>query len=656
MCGIAGILRVHPPGQPPPPPEQAIPESWLDILDESIKHRGPDGHGRFRDRATRPDGSTVDVALVHRRLSIIDPKDGHQPMVSSSSGARRAREGPQGPPESDLVAVIFNGCIYNHRDLRRELTAAGHQFDTDHSDTEVLIHGWREWRHDLLNRLEGMFALVLWDRARGSVVAARDRFGEKPLYGISLQDPDARRANRFDALAYSSALPGLHRLAREFPHNPDDHLATTGLADWLRFGFACSTPSLLHDTIHPCEYFDSNQSPFQQRPYGALALARSSGSPARDQSLSAPVAEALLDRAVSRRLEADVPVGCFLSGGIDSSLIALFAARRLGTLKTFTVRMPDPRHDESKHAEAAARAIGSDHETLECDARPAEDLASLIRCMGLPFGDSSLLPAYWVSRAAGSRVRVALSGDGGDELFGGYERYTAAEYLARFRAVFRLLPGRLGQGSHPKSRLAKVSRLAAAARSDGYIDLLSIFPRPMLDLLLGPTMPPSEYPKVDPGTAHAMARDVWSYLPDDLMRKTDTASMAVPLEVRAPMLDSDLVFATERAPLSDLMPRGQRKGLLRQVASRYLPPQIINRPKQGFAVPVGDWFRTDYGNMKTLLLDHLNSTEPWGSPSLGIDLNMKFVRQMLSEHMNQKRDHSQRLYMLLVLSIWAKSL
>src|SRR5690606_25812982 len=208
VCGIAGILRVHPPGGPVPPPGAAIPESWLDILDESIRHRGPDGEGRFRDRAVRPDGTVVDVAMVHRRLAIIDPACGHQPMVWSASRGlwpheevnRRAGVMSKGDPavgsppiahaagtpdagsSEAQVAVVFNGCIYNHRELRRELQAAGHRFETDHSDTEVLVHGWRAWGPGVCDRLDGMYAFAIWDRAAGTLALARDRMGEKPLY------------------------------------------------------------------------------------------------------------------------------------------------------------------------------------------------------------------------------------------------------------------------------------------------------------------------------------------------------------------------------------------------------------------------------------------------------------------------------------------
>jgi asparagine synthase (glutamine-hydrolysing) len=218
----------------------------------------------------------------------------------------------------------------------------------------------------------------------------------------------------------------------------------------------------------------------------------------------------------------------------------------------------------------------------------------------------------------------------------------------------------LTSDADPRSRRSRLSRLAQAARHDSYRDLVSVFPEALLKRLLPGSAAKATrgsgffggYPPR--GVESAINEDLANYLPDDLLRKTDSASMAVALEVRCPFLAPGVAGPASKATISSLMPRGQRKGLLRQVARKYLPADIVDRPKQGFAIPIGEWFRNDYGGMKQLLLDHLNSAEPWGPPSIGIDLNMKFVRQMLDEHMDRRRDHSQRLYMLLVLSIWAK--
>lgn len=364
------------------------------------------------------------------------------------------------------------------------------------------------------------------------------------------------------------------------------------------------------------------------------------------------------------RLETDVPLGVFLSGGIDSALIASIAHKTRPDIKAFTVRMPDPEFDESTEAAETAAAIGINHALLDCDPEPASDLVMLIEQLGLPFGDSSLLPTYWVSKAAREHVKVALSGDGGDELFGGYQRHTINPTLNRWRHLLRLIPTGLLNRRKPSSHSTYLARLVTAARYGGYDELLSIFPTPDLRRLIpaidGQPTGADGFERVDDPLRH----DFTHYLPDDLLRKTDSASMAVGLEVRAPLLAKELVEAALRTPLDVLMPKGQRKGLLKQVARRYLPDHIVDRPKQGFAIPVGEWFRSDYGGMRQLLHDHLESADPFpGLGEAGVEINMAFVRRMLREHdaagersLNpwHGRDHSQRLYMLLVLSIWAK--
>jgi asparagine synthase (glutamine-hydrolysing) len=701
MCGIAGILRTLR-VETAPPPELSIPEAWLDVLDEGIRHRGPDGHGRFRDRVVREDGAVVDVALVHRRLAIIDPATGGQPMISE-----RGRDLPAGGAEG-LVAVVFNGCIYNHRELRKELDAAGHRFTTDHSDTEVLIHGWREWREKLAERLEGMFAFAVWDRGSGTLFLARDHYGEKPLYvcdtrlcqtdehlplemldggdePLSNDHPLLKNPNQMFAFASSAAcLNAISNIVGPTPvamwRDPVTRAQWTRA--WLKEGFAAVSPigvtaelgpsharlvgqeakaevgSLWCDLDHPSVFA---YEPDRLRPLGGARFDQGGFGPRTvpRHAISAIDVDALLRCAVERRLEADVPLGCFLSGGVDSSLVALNAKRAMGQLRTFCVRMPDPRYDESKFAEEAAKVIGTEHVTLECDPRPAEDLVRLISQLGLPFGDSSLLPTYWVSRAAGTVVKVALSGDGGDELFAGYDRHLAALVLRRWSWLLALVPSGLLPRANPKSAWSRLARLADAARN-GYGEIRAIFSRPDLVRLAG-RRPPGTWAMdlrtvlspVRPTLAAALTTEL-AYLSGDLLRKLDTASMAVPLETRCPFLDTELAAAVHAADPRDLIPGGQRKGLLRQVARMHLPPEIVDRPKMGFAIPIGEWFRTDYGGMRQLLMDHLESAEPWGPPDLAIDLNMAFVRRMLGEHMSGRRDHSQRLYMLLVLSIWAK--
>lgn len=683
MCGIAGIIRIHDPKDgTPPPPLEAIPEEWLDVLDESIKHRGPDGQGRFRDRAVREDGTIVDVALVHRRLSILDHAGGHQPMVHDGQRLRpdltyQPGETPivasEVEPNLPLVAVVFNGCIYNHRELRKELEAKGHVFETDHSDTEVLVHGWREWELQIIEHLDWMSASHIWDRMPGQLSIGRDLSGEKPLYDGPLHLSNAR------GLVLTSSAAGYSRFSQLTDCHEHCQQISSYLDNWIAQG-SDSSPASMVNSLWPGSWSvlptppnrngSSDGASFNTPVLNRGQLQHHSIiKPTRlltkwHDDLGSASLSRLLTASVSSRLEADVPLGVFLSGGIDSGLIAAIAKQHRPDIKTFTVRMPDKRFDESEAAAETAKHLGTDHHTLDCDPHPASDLVNLIYQLGLPFSDSSLLPTYWVSKAAREHVKVALAGDGGDELFGGYRRHTIAPTLSRYRHLLRLIPTRLLSQRTPGSRSDYLARLATAARTGGYPELLAIFQTPDLRKLITPTDGDSfgsdKFEKItDP-----LRYDFDHYLPDDLLRKTDTASMAVALEVRAPFLARELVEAALRTPLDVLMPGGQRKGLLKQVARRYLPDHIIDRPKQGFAIPIGEWFRTDYGSMRTLLYDHLESAEPFpGLAEAGVNINMDFVRQMLREHdaAGEKslnpwhgRDHSQRLYMLLVLSIWAK--
>ena len=677
MCGIAGIIQIHDPKDgPPPPPLEAIPEAWLDILDESIKHRGPDGQGRFRDRAVREDGTIVDIALVHRRLSIIDHAGGHQPMVHDGDRLRpdltyQPGETPiiasEIEPDKPLVAVVFNGCIYNHRQLRAELETRGHVFETDHSDTEVLVHGWRAWEMHTLNQLDAMYSCMLWDGSTGQLAYGVDDAGEKPKYQGMFRPENCR--------VLSSTLPGLIQFSIVTVDEPDS-VYLPGFESWIRYG-AEWIPAVPAYSSTPRRWCICPNTPrrgaeetnprFTQTPLRSTYIRRRL--PERSESNSSTLrsienATQLVEHAVCSRLEADVPIGVFLSGGIDSALIASIAHQHRPDIKTFTVRMPDKRYDESQAAAQTAQVIGTDHTTLDCQPSPASDLIMLIEQLGLPFGDSSLLPTYWVSKAAREYIKVALSGDGADELFGGYRRHTIAPMLNRWRHLLKLIPTSLLNQRTPGSRSTYLARLAAAARYGGYTELLAIFPTPDLRKLIpsidGEPVGYDTFERIDDPLRH----DFTHYLPDDLLRKTDTASMAVGLEVRAPFLARDLVEAAMRTPIDVLMPNGQRKGLLKQVARKYLPDHIVDRPKQGFAIPVGEWFRSDYGGMRQLLYDHLESADPFpGLADAGVEINMSFVQRMLKEHdaageqsINpwHGRDHSQRLYMLLVLSIWSK--
>jgi asparagine synthase (glutamine-hydrolysing) len=576
-----------------------------------------------------------------------------------------------------LLAVTFNGCIYNHRELRSELIALGHRFNSDHSDTEVILHGFRQWGTGLIHRLDGMFAIAVYDRTRGQVTLMRDAAGQKPLWycetGVASMPAGTQRVQATGERVLMFASLPAPLLATVFAASPAG-VDLQSLTRWLHQGY--DTQSLYGPIrqVFPGEVVvwppvSSRQGIkadkwSEQRSVELPARSRVAGG-----GLNADALDARLQQIMPMHLDADVPLGCFLSGGIDSSLIAAYASKHRADLRAFTVAMPAGSYDESPLARQIAHHLKIDHQVLACDAgSAASDLVQLISLLGLPLGDSSLLPTYWVSRAARQHVRVALSGDGGDELFGGYDRYRAARLLARWKSWLSRVPVAPGLGLDPKSRRTRAARLLTAARNLGYVDLTAIFPSPMLRALMpqhaGASGLPCEVLVSPEGLApkDPLRLDFDTYLPGDLMMKVDTASMAVALEVRAPLLSQPIRDAALATPLETLMPGGRLKGLLRELAGRHLPADITRAPKRGFSIPLGDWFRSDFGKLRQLLLDHLTSSEPFGKSSLGIDLHRPTIQRLLDEHLGMGScsrpmvDHSQRLYMLLTLSIWAKGL
>lgn len=741
MCGIGGILRVTPPGEAHEP----IPDAWVDALDAGIAWRGRDGAGRFRDTVTREDGTVVEVALVHRRLAIIDLEGGAQPMVLHAKDcpacAAKLRERAKSDAADARLAVAFNGCIYNHRELRNELEAKGHVFSTDHSDTEVILHGWIEHEpaseetefdedviHEPGNWLKGMYAFALWDGTDGQLFLSRDRFGEKPLW-ISIR-------NGHRTQAFSSSTQCI-RAAAITSDAVTSLMPKRAVVDMTAFGFGASTLWTRRDEsesgafeiptgacLQSLDVPHSQANPltlgsmlsivgviiFVLVVLGIVALAAagvaaliiatlfflvsalaSTGliwialklpvpwvvakgiKAARKRPGASPETqtefEQLLELCVAQRLEADVPLGCFLSGGVDSSLVALMASRHVQGLTTLTVRMPDARYDEARYAEIVADRLGTRHLTLECDgSTAADDLVALIRAMGTPFGDSSILPTWWLCREARKHLKVALAGDGGDELFFGYDRYRSSRYLrwpARW-GVACLPLGKLDR-SDPKSLDDRKARLITAARHGGYLDLLALFPTPDRRRLLGRAKGEIVGRRRPGASARAMRGfDLDYYLPGDLLRKVDTASMLAGVEVRLPFLDSELADAALRVSARDHMAKGEGKHILKQIARKHLPAEVIDRPKMGFAIPISEWWRADFGGLGTLMMEKLSRERPFGRVHEVLDIDVGFVREMIDEHRAaggmapafttravRARDHGQRLFSLVSLAVWA---
>ena len=427
----------------------------------------------------------------------------------------------------------------------------------------------------LIEQLEGMYAFAIWDRVRASVALGRDMFGEKPLYMQETEPADIQPT--IAAFASDAKAVGLSLLVTgslPIPSNP------ARLTEYLDVGYAWNGET--HYEPPPVR----NQHPGSMR----IVLDDTNGAENHwsdlvddEQSIADSNFDRLLSSAVSRRLEADVPLGCFLSGGVDSSLIAYFAKQAKSDVQTFTVRMPDVRYDESSHAEIAAKFIGTVHHTLDVAMRPADDLVHLVHILGQPFGDSSILPTYWVSKAARQCVKVALSGDGGDELFLGYERYQAASFIQKNWKLLRLIPKFLLYRTHPKSTIHKIGRLGEMARNYprlGIHGMESIFLANEICELMSTDSWVDWEETPSEGLADLRAFDLRNYLPNDLLTKVDTASMACGLEVRCPFLDRDLARAALSMPIDQLMPNGQRKGLLRNIARKYLPKEIVDRARR----------------------------------------------------------------------------
>ncbi len=624
MCGIAGIVRFD---------DQPIDTSRAQRMRGFIDHRGPDGQGISHHAR---------CSLIHTRLGVIDLLGGAQPM---SIPAARSR----GP-----LTLIFNGEIYNHRSLRRQLESLGHAFVSDHCDTEVLVHGYREWGSEMPKRLHGMFAFAIWDMQHQTLFLCRDRMGKKPLY-LRWSGRSNTGSTGPAELTFASTMSTLIGAASaDLPATIDPQ----SLLTFLRFGYTFERSLIQGIEEMPAARWltvDGHGTVTQERYWQPPPISRSSTSIGAVRAT-----RELLEEAVSKRLEADVPLGCFLSGGIDSSIIAALAQRQLKErghepLKTYCVAMPDLDYDESEHASLVARHLGTKHRQLTADPHEnvIDDLKRLISVMGEPTADSSILPTFWLCRTARQEVTVALCGDGGDELFGGYDRYRAMRILARHHWWLNHTPLSLLRSANPRSRIHRLARLVEASRlhdeSLRYQSMIQLFSHEHLTRLMpGHTPAPlgqlPGWPIEDDPSHAAMRWDLMHYLPFDLLRKMDRASMAVALEVRCPILDTQVLDLAGHLPTSVLMPGGRPKGLLRQVAADLLPASIVARPKRGFALPLGRWLR---GPLLAPLRQYLLEGDLHS-----LNLNRPAIESLIHEHQSESTDHTHRLFALLMLSLW----
>lgn len=609
MCGIAGIVSFTSDYRPSP--------DELAKMSQQIAHRGPDGEGTlFFNTATAGGG------FAHRRLAILDPDPRSNQPFSATYQGRAAH-------------LIYNGEIYNYRELRKRLETELPNYPwRTAGDTEVLLAAYFAYGANCVDHFLGMFAFAIFDEAQGSLLLARDRLGQKPLY--------VAEAN--GKVAFASELGAVAALAW-----PDRSVSTEALTHYFSFGYI-PAPHTIYTGIQKLP-------PAATRHFTALPTVSAKANiyydpNQRNDAPPDPVSATRLavEAAVASQLVSDVPLGCFLSGGIDSAITTLCAARALqaqgkGPLLTFTARFDDPRYDESPHAAEVAAHLGTKHLAFTIYPKAAEDLPLLARRYGEPFADSSALPSYYLSRETRNHVKVALSGDGGDELFAGYDRYRAMRLAERIRPLAWALPPLPTRG-HPKSKVTRVARFlnsAHLASAQRYESLMRLFPAgtfttpPLTGTIGGHAFPPGHL--VDA----AMQLDRLTYLPDDLLTKLDRASMACALEVRCPFMDHHLVSLAASIPAKTHLTQG-KKSLLKQAFSADLPASVFSRPKSGFAVPIGDWFR---GPLRDMLTDTLLSPNAFNAKILP----RESIETLLLQHQHGT-DHSQRLYALLMLELW----
>jgi asparagine synthase (glutamine-hydrolysing) len=568
MCGLTGFVG-------------AGSRSDLEAMAGAIVHRGPDDVGFHFE----PEHG---LHLGFRRLSIVDLADGHQPMWNEDSS----------------ICVLFNGEIYNNVELRAALVAAGHRMRTDHSDTEVLVHGYEEWGEDLPRRLNGMFAFVIWDRGRRRLFAARDRFGEKPFY-YTVSPGLFAFASELSALIRHSAV--------------ECTIEEAALQKFFAYGYIPAPGALYRNTRKlpgGCSLtFDLDNSELRERRYWRFAIEADEHAPEERIPALAEELRSLLECAVTRRLVSDVPLGIFLSGGIDSSTVLVLAARQRDPagLDTFTIGFNEPSFDETPYARAVAAAFGTRHHERILDFDTARGLvAHVLARLDEPSADASILPTYLLSAFARETVTVALSGDGGDELFAGYDPFAA---LAPAAWYDRLVP-------HPVHLLLRrMTAMLPRSTSNMSLDFklrralmgLSYPPRVRLPVWMSPLEPERmgalfKRP-LSTEELYSEAIEAWDnsaatnpvdrtlefftnfYLQDDILAKSDRAAMIVSLEARAVFLDNDVVDFCARLPHGYKYRHGVRKLLLRRAVQGLVPDEVLSRPKKGFGIPLARWLR-----------------------------------------------------------------
>ncbi|MGD9693873.1 MAG: asparagine synthase (glutamine-hydrolyzing) [Phycisphaerales bacterium] len=613
MCGIVGVVRAD---------GARVEPALVESMCNAITHRGPDDEGIHVDAG---------VGIGMRRLAIVDLDCGHQPMHN----------------EDKTLWVVFNGEIYNHDELRRTLEGRGHRFLT-RSDTEVIVHGFEEWGTDVVRHLRGMFAIAVWDEHHQRLLLARDRVGKKPLF----------YAEHGGTLYFASELQALLRcpVSRDLDHTALWHYLTFLCVPAPRTAFRAVRK------LEPGHVLVWQQGTITTERYWHLDFSRKLQIDIGDAQ---ELVLAKLREAVRLRMLADVPVGAFLSGGIDSSaVVALMAEASSTPVQTFSIGFEEKDFDELSHARRVAEMVGSEHHEFVVRPDALEVLPELVQHYGEPYADWSAIPTYYVARETRRHVTVALSGDGGDEAFAGYRRYGAMQWAGRIQRTpaGRSMCDHVGRLAvrNPRSRLGELTRFAAAAQRppvERYLRWMSVadaetkWARTTPEFrtlataaedrdVLTPWLSDDRLDIID----RCLRCDTHVYLPDDLLTKVDIASMAVSLEVRAPFLDHEVLELAASLPASFKWHRGG-KHVLKQALAGIVPHENLHRRKMGFGVPVGAWLR---GPLRQFSREHLLSDTARGRwlfpPAV--------VRGVLDEHDQGRADHSFQIWTWLMLELW----
>jgi asparagine synthase (glutamine-hydrolysing) len=613
MCGIAGFF-LH---------NRSAPAGLVKAMCDAIRHRGPDDEGFHVDGG---------CAIGMRRLSIIDLNTGHQPIAN----------------EDHSVWIVFNGEIYSYRELREDLERRGHHFQS-HSDTETIVHLYEEYGTDALPHLRGMFAFAIWDARRGRLVLARDRFGKKPLY-YAIRPEGLYFASELSCFPHTGIPldpdPEALRLYFQFNYIPDPYSAYQAVrklpaGSWLTYDRSGSVstgrywrppvPGVLHA--------------------GNLSEAGTAAEIRRK-----------FDESVRIRMIADVPLGAFLSGGIDSSsVVASMALQSPEPIRTFSIGFEESAFNELPFAALVARMYHTDHHEIVVQPDSLSLVQKLVDHFGEPFGDSSAIPTYIVSEFAARFVKVALSGDGGDELFGGYDSFVAVSKWGRLdriplfvRRLMDRVAGWLPYSAYGKNYLRMISRPSALERyfefnyAPYFLRSRLLQPDWMLPAeagFLGRTFADCLLPEDADIVSQAMYFETTANLTGDMLVKVDRMSMANSLEVRCPLLDHELAELAAAVPHNWKIAGGRGKRILLRAVGDRLPTALLSRGKQGFGVPLAAWFR---GDLREMLWDELTSARFLGR---GIAAE-PFVRHLLEEHQAGRRDNNQRLWALLMLELW----